>query len=612
MRRSSRPPRPDVNHFAVMTLQQGFAFGVVILMMALFVWGRLRYDLVAMLSLFVAVIVQIVPAEEAFSGFSNEILIIIASALVVSAAVARSGIVEQILQRIGPWLNTDRAVLITLVGAVTVLSAFVKNIGALAMLMPVAFQLARRRNLSPSYLLMPMAFGSLLGGTMTLIGTSPNIIVARMREELLGEPFRMFDFTPVGATVAIVGVTFLAFGYKLLPAGRKGTASLDAAFNIKGYTTEAQIPSNSMLVGKTVAELEDISEGEVEILTIIRERFRRYTPSPSWTLEAEDTLLLEGDSAALERLVAQAKLKLVGAEEAQPEKPAISADDIGVMEAVVTANSPLVGSTPVQAHLADRYQLGLLAVSRKGEQITHRLRSVRFRPGDVIVLQGDLNQMPEALGELRCLPLAGRNLSLGRGRRRYVPIFVLAVAMILVAMQVVPVAFGFFSAALVLILVRSIGLREVYEVIDWPLLILIGSLIPISAAMQTTGATDIVADWLSAVAANLPAIGALALILVAGMAVTPFLNNAATVLVMAPIAARFANELGYNPDPFLMAVALGAASDFLTPIGHQSNTLVMGPGGYRFGDYWRLGLPLSILVVIVGVPLIALVFPLSG
>jgi di/tricarboxylate transporter len=447
---------------------------------------------------------------------------------------------------------------------------------------------------------------------MTLIGTSPNIIVSRMRDDLVGEPFRMFDFTPVGAAIAVAGVVFLAFGYRLLPAGRKGTASVDAAFNIKGYTAEVQIPENSPLAGQTVAELERLSDGEVEILTIIRERFRRFTPSAAWKLEAGDVLLLEGESGALERLVAQAQLTLAAADVPAGEQATVaSSDDVGVMEAVVTADSPLVGCTANQAHLPTRYQLGLLAVSRSGEQITHRLRSLRFRAGDVIVLQGDLKQMPEALGELRCLPLAGRDISLGRGRRRYVPVAVLAAAMIAVALQVVPVAFGFFSGALALILLRSISLREAYDAVDGPLLILIGSLIPISEAMQTTGATDIIADGLSMTAANLPAIGALALILVAGMAVTPFLNNAATVLVMAPIAARFANELGYNQDPFLMAVALGAASDFLTPIGHQSNTLVMGPGGYRFGDYWRLGLPLSILVIVVGVPLIALVFPLT-
>jgi di/tricarboxylate transporter len=301
----------------------------------------------------------------------------------------------------------------------------------------------------------------------------------------------------------------------------------------------------------------------------------------------------------------------LGGEDAA-ERPETPSENFGVIEAVITADSPLVGRTPAQAQLSQRHQMALLAVSRSGERLTHRLRNMRFRAGDVIVLQGDLTQMPEALGELRCLPLAERDIRLGHGRRRYVPILVLGAAMALVALQIVPIAFGFFSAALILVLARSLSLREAYDVIEWPLLILIAALIPVSEAMQTTGATDIIAAWLSSAAGVLPASGALALILVAGMAVTPFLNNAATVLVMAPIAATFANDLGYDPDPFLMAVALGAACDFLTPIGHQCNTLVMGPGGYRFGDYWRLGLPLSILVVVVGVPLIALVWPFSG
>jgi di/tricarboxylate transporter len=594
-----------------MTLQQALAFAVVIGMMVLFVWGRLRYDLIALLALSAAVLVGIVPIEEAFKGFSDDIVIIVASALLVSAAVARSGIVEVALQRVGPYLTSPRMTIVVLVAAVTLLSAFVKNIGALAMLMPVAFQLAKRSNTSPSYLLMPMAFGSLLGGTMTLIGTSPNVIVSGMRDDLIGEPFRMFDFTPVGAPVALLGVAFLAFGYKLLPR-RKGAASVDAAFNIKAYTTEASIPDESPLVGKTVADLELLGDGEAEVSTIIRERFRRYTPSPSWELLAGDMLLLEGEPAALERVVALGRLKLAAAEEEGSAPAAVDAENFGVMEAVVASDSTLVDKTVAQASLADRYQIGLLAVSRRGERLARRLRTIKFQPGDVIVLQGDLTRMPEALGELRCLPLAQRDIRLGRGRRRYVPITVLAMAMALVAFQILPIAFAFFSAALVLILARSLSLREAYEVIEWPLLVMIAALIPVSEAMQSTGAVDIIAAWLSWAGAALPPHGALALILIAGMAVTPFLNNVATVLVMAPIAAKFAGDLGYNPDPFLIAVAMGAACDFLTPIGHQCNTLVMGPGGYRFGDYWRLGLPLSILVVVVGVPLIAVIFPFGG
>jgi di/tricarboxylate transporter len=240
-----------------------------------------------------------------------------------------------------------------------------------------------------------------------------------------------------------------------------------------------------------------------------------------------------------------------------------------------------------------------------------RLGTVRLKPGDVVVLQGDLTSLPEVLGELRCLPLAERSLPLGRGRRGFVPVAVLAVAMVLMAFDVLPVAVAFFSAAVVLLLVRSIPLREAYAAIDWPILVMLACLIPVSDALRTSGGTDLIATFLSAASHNLPPLGALALMMVAAMAVTPFLNNAATVLVMAPIAAGFAQNLGYNPNPFLMAVAIGAACDFLTPIGHQCNTLVMGAGGYRFGDYWRLGLPLSLMVIVLGVPLIALVWPFA-
>jgi di/tricarboxylate transporter len=349
-----------------MTLHQGLAFAVIIGMMALFIWGRIRYDLVAMLTLLVAVLVGIVPTEEAFSGFSDDIIVIVASALIISAAVARSGIVELVVRRLGPLLTSPRMIITVLVASVTLLSAFVKNIGALAMLMPVAFQLARRNNVSPSCILMPMAFGSLLGGTMTLIGTSPNVIVSRMREDLVGEPFRMFDFTPVGAVIAAAGVVFLAFGYRLLPGGQKGAASPDAAFNLTGYTTEARIPPDSTLIGQTVAELEALGENEVHVSTIVRERFRRYTPSPNWTLQADDVLLLEGEPAALERIIAQAGLRLAGGEDEALEQDT-SSEDIGVVEAVITADSPLVNRTPPQMRLSERHQVRLLAVSRSGE-----------------------------------------------------------------------------------------------------------------------------------------------------------------------------------------------------------------------------------------------------
>ncbi len=592
-----------------MTTQQILAFGIIIGMMLLFVWGRLRYDLVALLTLLVAVSLGVVPHDKAFSGFSDDIVVIVGSALVVSAAVARSGVIDRALRFVGPYLTRTGTQVIVLAGAVTVLSAFVKNIGALAMLMPVAFQVARRTEKPVSALLMPMSFGALLGGLVTLIGTSPNIIVSRVRAEILGEPFGMFDFTPVGLGIAAAGLLFLAFGWRLLPRGRKGTASMDAAFNLAGYTTEAAIPADSAAEGKTVRALEEASEGEVDVIALLRGRSRRYEPPGATALRANDVVILQGDPGALESLVKLEGLKLVRDEKSQ-EIDAPS-DQIGVMEAVITGDSLVADRSPAEMRLFSRHGLNILAVSRAGHRISHRLRSVKLKAGDVIVVQGNLTTMPETLGELRMLPLAQRDLAIGRVRQSLLPIGVLAAAMVLVAVDLVPVATAFFGAAVILLLTGSLTLREAYEAVEWPILIMLGALIPVSDALRATGGTDHIAQWLSDVAHYLPPTGTLALMMVAAMAVTPFLNNAATVLVVAPIAAAFAKNLGLNPDPFLMAVAIGAACDFLTPIGHQCNTLVMGPGGYRFGDYWRLGLPLSILVVVLGVPLIAMFWPLA-
>jgi di/tricarboxylate transporter len=590
------------------TLDQGLAFTIIIGMMALFAWGRFRYDLVAVLALLAAIAAGIVPPDKAFTGFSDDIVIIVASALLVSAAVARSGVVERVVRMLGPYLTTLTRQIVALVGSVTLLSSFVKNIGALAMLMPIAFQLARRTGASPSSLLMPMSFGALLGGIVTLIGTSPNIIVSRLREQILGEPFNMFDFTPVGAGIAIVGVIFLTFGWRLLPKDRKGAVSMDAAFNLEGYTTEVTVPEDSPAAGVPVKALEELGENEIEVVTLLRGRARRYEPAGNAKIKAGDILILRGEPQALERIVALEKLQLLRGEKGkEPDTPS---DAIGVMEAVITRESQLVGSSVGRLKLFDRHGVDLLAVSRRGRRIANRLRAVKLRAGDVVVLRGDLTTMPETLGELHCLPLAERDLNIGR-KGSLLPVGVLAAAMALVALNLVPVAIAFFGAAVILLLAGSLSLRDAYDAIEWPILIMLGALIPVSEALRTTGGTDLIAGWLSTAAGALPSLGALALIMAAAMAVTPFMNNAATVLVMGPIAATFAAKLKENPDPFLMAVAIGAACEFLTPIGHQCNTLVMGPGGYRFGDYWRLGLPLSLIVLAVGVPLIAFFWPVS-
>lgn len=587
-----------------MTQPQILAFAILGGMMMLFIWGRLRYDLVAILALLASVIAGTVPAKDAFNGFSDDIIIIVASALVVSAAVAKSGIIETVLARLASRVTRVRSQLLVLVASVTILSALVKNIGALAMLMPAAMKMAKKSDASPSVFLMPMAFGSLLGGLVTLIGTSPNIIVSRVREDLTGQPFGMFDYAPVGLGLSLVGVLFLRFGYRLLPKDRRASATMGEAVDIKDYTTEAAIVAGSAAIGKSVTDIAKASDGDVRVTGIVRDD----DVAPSGAILAEgDKLILEGDPEALERTIVKEGLDLEG-----QDRAAVTGnrtENVGVIEAVITPDSALVGRAAGRMGLHDRYGVNLLAISRSGHRLTERLRDTQLRAGDVIVLQGPLDILPEQLRELGCLPLAERSLRLGSVRQGLIPIVILGGAMAMTAAGLVPVAIAFFGAAALIMLSGALPPREAYDHIEWPILVMLGALIPVSEALQTTGGTDLIAGWLSSTAATLPAWGAVALILVAAMAVTPFLNNAATVLVMAPIAATFAQDIGLRPEAFLMAVAVGAGCDFLTPIGHQCNTLVMGPGGYRFSDYSRLGAPLSLLVIIVGVPLIMMTWP---
>jgi di/tricarboxylate transporter len=593
-----------------MTFDQALAFAIIIGTIGLLIWDGIRYDLVALLALLASIGCGIVPPAEAFRGFSDDIVIIIGSALVLSAAISRSGLVEALMKPFIPRMTTSGMQVAVLASAVTALSAFVKNIGALAIFIPIALQVARRTEKPASRVLMPLAFGSLLGGLITLIGTSPNIIVSRMREEITGEPFRMFDFAPVGVSLAVAGVAFLSIGWRLLPRIKKGTgATPETRFSIEDYITEARLPPASPYVGKTVRDLEALGDGDVTVVAIIREEYRRYIPAGHWTLYAGDILVLEADTHALARLVDAAKLDLIPGKKLAPGNA--RQEDLTVVETVVTAASAMIGTTVEQIALRERYGLNLLAVSRSGRRIAQRLRRIRFQEGDLLVLQGRAERIDDKLAALGCLPLAERNVPLGRPRRLYLPAVILGVAMLLVTMGMVSVPVGFFGAAVTVVAVQLLTLKEAYNVIEWPVLILFGALIPVSEALQSTGATALIAGWLSAAAQHLPALGALGLMLVAAMALTPFLNNAATVLVMAPIAASMAGQLALNPDPFLMAVAIGAGCDFLTPIGHQCNTLVMGPGGYRFGDYWRLGLPLSVMVATLGTFLISIFWPLS-
>lgn len=587
-----------------MTLSQGLAFGLMGLAVGLFIWGKLRYDLVAIAVLILGAVIGVVPPEEMFSGFSNDLIWIIASALVLSAAIARSGLIERALSPVLSRLNTVQLQIPIFAGSVMLLSMVTKNIGALAIMMPIALQTARKTGTSPSQLLMPMAFASLLGGLVTLVGTSPNVIVSSVRQSVLGEPYRLFDFAPVGLGICLVGFLFLAVAPYFIRIDRKAKAGVEQAMASARYVTELSVSTDSPLAGQSGAELEKRAGNEIKILAIVSSGKRKKFASDDILLTG-DSIVVEGEQEELEKIAAAAKLKLTGERHRETGE---TVDDVSVIEGVIGQQSRLSGLTVAHARLYERYGLSLLAVSRSGSHISAELRSVRLRAGDVVIFKASGGDMAEALSDLQILPLSERQVSLGRKRFGFAPVVLLGVAILAITMGWAPIHLAFAAAAVGVLLLRLMSMAEAYRAIDGSLLVLLAALIPLSEAIERTGGAALIAGPLAIMLQPLPAYLAVGALIIVGMAITPFLNNAATVLIVAPIAAAVAGDLGVNPDAYLMAVAIGAACDFLTPIGHQCNTLVMGPGGYRFGDYWRLGLPLSVLVVLVATPLIVAVW----
>jgi len=592
-----------------LTLHQIEALAIIAGMLGLFLSDRLRYDLVGAVALCAATLLGVVPAHKAFSGFSSPVIIIIASVLVISRCVAVSGVIDQAMRHVMPRLNSTTAQVGALTAAVTFLSAFVKNVGALAIFMPVAIQAAERRRRPASRYLMPLAFGSLIGGTITQIGTSPNILISQVREQVTGHPYRLFDYTSIGLPLSLVAIAFLSVGWRLLPANRRGQPSQAQRFKVEDYTTEALLPTGSSLVGATVNALEAMADHQIVVTAVIREQSHRYVPRGHWVLYADDILVLQGDPAALQPLINGGGLSLLNNEAVEELAPYNKDDDLETIEAVVSPASRLIGQTVQTLNLRSRHEVNLLAAGGASAS-TARLQQRMFGAGDIVVLQGRTSRLNEALQQLELLPLAERHLSISRPRNRVLPLGILAVTLLAIGLRLVEVEVGFFVAATLVVLLRLITVRQAYEAIDWPVIVMLGSLIPVGEALKDTGAANLLADGLTAVAVHLPGTLAVGLVLVVSMLVTPFLHHAAAVVVMGPVAAAVAKNLGFGVDPFLMAVAFGAACDFLTPIGHQNSTLVMRPGGYRFGDYWRLGLPLTILVAIVGTWLIVWSWPL--
>lgn len=632
-----------------MTQDQFLILFILAVTMVLFVWGRWRHDVVAAIALMASVLTGLVQPNDAFLGFAHPAVITVACVLVLSKGLQTSGAVDVLTHHIIPKNAGLLLSLTALVGVGALLSGFMNNVGAMALLMPVAIQLATRLELPPGQILMPLAFGTILGGMITLIGTPPNLIVSGFRVENGFDGFSMFDFAPVGIAVATVGILFTVLvGWRLVPI-RKQSCSSD--FETSSYLTEVRVTEDSKAVGLKIKEIETVlDEANAQIISMVRNDVNIYAPGPQRLVRASDILIIEADVDALSSVLSSLGLKLEesgsSSEESKKETTPITKkskkaqslynlqnkggekseddgedsedsektfqqEDVVLMEFVVRSDSEIVGRSARDIQLRTRYGLSLLAVSREGTRSKARLKTLKIRAGDLLLIQGPHDVLMEFASDFGCVPLAERDLHIPDKRKAIISTAILLGAVGIAAFGIFPTAIAFAGGVLASMLFRTVPPVSVYKAIDWPIVVLLAALIPVAGAMESTGTAALIAEFLLQNVAQGHSVFALAVILIVTMFLSDLMNNAATAAVMCPIAIGTSTSLGVNADPFLMAVAIGASCAFLTPIGHQNNTLIIGPGGFRFGDYWRLGLPVEILVVVVSIPMLLWVWPLS-
>jgi di/tricarboxylate transporter len=576
----------------------------------LFAWGRWRYDLVAMFCLIASVLLGVVPETEAFLGFGHPAVVTVAAVLILSQGLQNAGVVSVITQQMKRIRFNSFSLLATITVVVTILSAFMNNVGALALMLPITMVAAKEYNIPPARLLMPLAFGSILGGLTTLIGTPPNIIIAAYRAEVFGKEYTMFDFSPVGIPVAVIGVLFIVLiGWRLIPQGRMTKNASLNLFEIQSYLTELRVNPGSDYIGKRLQELA-LFEGadRIEILGIATPSSSARNVNLHYKIKENDILIIRADPAELAPFIDSNSVELLNSATHIFEEP--DHHTTMLMEGVITQDSPLVGRDIRYLRRLSGRSVALVGLARDGESVVRRLRRQIFKVGDVLLMQGHEETIDEQFTQIGLLPLAYRPIELDRRRKVGIALFSFISAIILAMTNSVTLPVAFILAVMVYVLTGIIRVREIYEQVDWAVIVLLAAMIPVGHALETTQTTLLLANTLLENLGTDSPVLVLTLILIITMLLSSVVNNAATALIMAPIAVATAETMQVNIDAYLMAVAIGASCAFLTPVGHQSNTLVMGPGGYQFGDYWRMGLPLEILIVAISVPLILWAWPL--
>ncbi len=593
-----------------MTQDQILLFSLLGLLFIFLIWGRWRYDLVAFAGLVLALVLGLVPVDKAFSGFGHPATVVIALVLIISRGLSNSGVVELVA---GYMVDAKRSLFrhITIMSSLAAaLSAVMNNVAALALLMPVDLQAAKAAKRSAALTLMPLSFASILGGLITLIGTPPNIVVAAFRDEALGSPFAMFDFAPVGLAAAVVGVLYVALiGWRLLPRDRAKQGAPEALFELKDYIAELSVPEGAAAVGKSLADLENGAEEEagLQYLGLIRQGNRLPAGARFLPIEAEDVLVVQASPEAIEKAAGALGLTLM--EERQGAE-VLKGKDLELMEVVVPEGASIEGRSMLFTPSLQNMGVRLLGLSRQGTRVRQRLRRLRIRGGDILLLLGPAVALPEACHRMGVLPLAERGLQVIQRDKAKLAVLIFGAAIVLASVGLLYLPVALAAAALLFVLLKIVPLRELYPSVEWSVIVLLGSMIPIGAALEESGGTALLAGGILYLTEGAEAWVVLTVLMVVTMTLSDVMNNTATAVIAAPVALDLSQRLEVNADAFLMTVAVAASCAFLTPIGHKNNTLIMGPGGYRFGDYWRMGLPLEILIIAVSVPMILLVWPL--
>lgn len=590
-----------------MTPDQIALFSLLFLVFVFLIWGRWRYDLVAFVALLAAIIIGVVPTDQAFTGFGHPAVVIIALVLIVSRGLSNSGAIELLAGYVISGTRALASHVAIMSGLAAALSAVMNNVAALALLMPVDIQAASKAKRSPALSLMPLSFASILGGMITLIGTPPNIVVAEYRKDALGEAYKMFDFAPVGIACAAVGVAYVAtIGWRLLPAERRQSDSTQELFDLADYIAELKVSDGSPVIGKRVRQIDPLADkNEVVVLGLIRQGRRFPGLARNVEIKAGDTLVVEADPESIEGAIGSMGLEYLGT-----GSGVLKDENLVLNEVVVPESSTLTGRTALSYRLLYRYRVALVGVSRNGQRFRENVRKLEIKAGDVLLLLGPEGRLADITGRLGLLPLADRGQRVIQRDKAGLAVAIFAAAIIAASIGLIylPIALGCVVALYVLL--NIVPIRKVYDSVEWPVIVLLGSMIPIGGALEATGGTTLIANGIVDLSAGYSPVVVLTLLIIVTMTLSDVMNNTATAVIAAPIAVEIANRLAVDPDPFLMGVAVAASSAFLTPIGHKNNTLIMGPGGYRFGDYWRMGLPLEIIVVAVAVPMILVVWPM--